>query len=110
MAPIALLATIAVPATALAADYIGASGLISSIENNDPSADLYVQFHGRVIIGDGFRTTEYRWGGTSCGSKNLDEGRIDLLNHALFHGVQVTPKYKSGAGSTKCLVGFTFAG
>ena len=47
-----LIATLAVPATALAADSVGASGFIRQIDNQDTSSDMYVQYHGRVFIGD----------------------------------------------------------
>ena len=106
----ALLAGIvAIPTVAYAADQDGGEGRIKNIELLSPSADNYVQYHGRVFINHDKRTTEYRWGGTSCGSKVLSDALVDRLVDAAKNKdlVKVKPRYAKGAGELKCLVGFT---
>lgn len=104
----ALLAgALALPTVAHAADQTGAAGKISNIEVLSPSAENYVQYHGRVFVAVGKRTTEYRWGGTSCGSKTLSADMLDLLVQAARTQTNVAPVFSKGAGSTSCLVGFS---
>lgn len=109
LASLTLLA-VAVPATAYAADQTGSVGAVEKVELNTPSADAYLQYHGRVFIKSGkTAAVEYRWGGTSCGSKTLSAEHVDLLVQASrsSSSVHVSPRFQTGAGSSKCLVGFT---
>ncbi len=110
--PLVVLATLfslALPTTALAADELGSRGSLEVVEINHSTADTYVQYHGRVVIRTGKKTQEYRWGGTSCANKGLPENLVAALLDAFSNRkvTQVTPRFKDGAGSTRCLVGFS---
>lgn len=103
----ALALALAIPLTAYAADEKGAEGRAKSIEVNSPSSDSYVQFHGRLFVTSGKSTTEYRWGGTSCGSRTMSPEMVQLLVGAVkAEDVRIVPTFQDGQGSTKCLVGF----
>lgn len=102
-------ALVAVPSTALAADQIGPTDRITDLQVNQQSSDTYLQYHGRVFIGKGSDAAEYRWGGTSCGTRTLTEHAVLLLQTALANGLSVEPRYENGQGQTICLVGFTFS-
>jgi hypothetical protein len=107
LAPLFALSIAAAPSTAFAADEVGKPGIASKVEILTPSADGYLQFHGRLIISvTSSLTEEYRWGGTSCGSKTLSAENVHELGAAVREGLQVSPRYQSGQGSTRCLVGF----
>ena len=107
---LATLFTLALPATALAADSTGQKGSVESIEIVHSTADTYPQYHGRIIIKAGKTSTEYRWGGTSCSNKDLPGELVSLLWEAFRtrKNTNVTPRFQSGQGSNKCLVGVTF--
>lgn len=100
----------AVPATAFA-DETGNKGSVEKVELNTPSSDTYLQYHGRVTLEwgkNGHKKDEYRWGGTSCGSRTLSDNLIQVLIDASRRGnLQVTPRYQTGQGDVKCLVGFS---
>ena len=98
---------IAVPLTAAAAESVGEEGNVIELEVNQNTADKYLQYHGRVVIGDKQSVSEYRWGGTSCGSRILSEHQVSLLARALETGLSVQPRHQPGQGSAQCLVGFT---
>ncbi len=107
----AALTALTFPATALAADSTGTSGTLESVEINHSTADTYLQYHGRIVIEGGGRMTEYRWGGTSCSNKTLPLELVAMLWDALAQrdAFTLTPRYQSGQGSNKCLVGFSLA-
>ncbi|MFV8755351.1 hypothetical protein ACNOYE_32780 [Nannocystaceae bacterium ST9] len=108
---LATLAVLSLPTTAFAADSTGQKGSIETLEINHSTSDTYLQYHGRIVIKTGkSTTTEYRWGGTSCSNKTLPSEIIDLLWEAFRtrKSTQITPRFQSGQGSNKCLVGFTF--
>lgn len=102
------LLAVAMPATALA-DETGSAGSVQIVEINTPSADTYLQYHGRVIVKTGkANTAEYRWGGTSCGSRTVDADLVQVLIQASRNAdVVVTPRFQAGQGDVKCLVGLT---
>lgn len=109
---IVVLASLAVSSLAFAEDTQGTSGIVTELEVNTTSADTYLQFHGRVVIASGKTLnspTEYRWGGTSCGTRVLPDAMLGMLQRALESGAPVVPRYQIGQGSAKCLVGFKFA-
>lgn len=93
------------PATAFAADKSGRVGNVRTVEVNTRSADTYVQYHGRITVGK----DEYRWGGSSCGTRVINDDQVALLLEALraSQKLRVRPRYQDGQGSTRCLVGFT---
>jgi hypothetical protein len=105
-------ATIAVPSVAFA-DEVGARGTVSSLEVNTAAGDTYLQYHGRIMVLTGNKNTtstaEYRWGGTSCGSRTLTENQVAMLQRALESGTPIMPRFQNGQGSTKCLVGIAIA-
>ena len=103
---------LAAPATAQAADKIGPTGAAARVDVNGTSSDAFVQYHGRLFVESGKnknsrRSEEYRWGGTSCGSKTLGPEMVQLLLDAVRDNLTIRPSYKPGQGSTKCLVGFS---
>jgi len=100
---------LAVPAIAYAADQSGAEGRAKTVEVLSPSSDSYIQYHGRLIVRAQKRDTEYRWGGTSCGSKVLSDAQVDRLVEAVRDKdeVKILPLYQPGQGTNKCLVGFS---
>ena len=102
---------LAAPSAAHAADQTGATGVAQRVEINSTSADAFVKFHGRLFVESGkknaTRTDEYRWGGTSCGSKTLNADMVQLLLDAVRGNMKIKPLYKPGQGTTKCLVGFS---
>lgn len=99
----------AVPSTALAADETGTAGSVSVVEINTPSADAYLQYHGRLTLQNGkAKFTEYRWGGTSCGTRILSTEMVEVLVEASRNNaIVVTPRFQVGQGDAKCLVGFS---
>jgi hypothetical protein len=108
---LATLATLSLPVQASAADSTGQKGSIESVEINHSTADTFLQYHGRIVVKNGKTTTEYRWGGTSCSNKTLPEELVALLYEAFRSRktTHVTPRFQSGQGNNKCLVGFTLA-
>ena len=108
LAAFSLLA-LAAPSEALAADQTGSTGAVLRVELNTPSADTYLQYHGKVVIRSGKTNTEYRWGGTSCGSRVLADDHIDLLVQAARDNdkVTLTPRFQTGQAGAKCIVGFS---
>lgn len=95
--------------TALA-DELGPAGVVLSMELRTTSADAYLISHGSLIVLEtaGNAETEYRWGGTSCGSRVLTEFQVArLFDLAATPYMAIAPRYKNGQGpTTLCLVGF----
>jgi hypothetical protein len=105
----ALALALALPASVLASgDQAGAEGRAKTIEVYTPSADTYLQYHGRIVIAAGKTSTEYRWGGTSCGTRTMTPEMVALLVDAVRNqdATLITPTFQNGQGSSKCLVGF----
>lgn len=108
---IAVLASLAISSLAFA-DTQGIGGTVIELEVNTTSADTYLQYHGRAVIVSGksnTTNTEYRWGGTSCGTRTLSDSMVAMLQRALESGAPIVPRYQDGQGMAKCLVGFRFA-
>lgn len=108
-ASLVTLALSSAPRSALAADELGKSGVAASLEILTPSADTYLQYHGRLILQVGEVSEEYRWGGTSCGSRTISDDMVRSLVVAVSaskDGV-ITPRFQLGQGDVRCLVGFT---
>lgn len=105
----ALALAITIPATAFAADKSGSEGRAKTIEVNAQSSDSYIQYHGRLFVTSGKTTTEYRWGGTSCGSRTMSPEMVQLLVDIVRDRdeIRISPTYQDGQGSTKCLVAFS---
>lgn len=99
--------TLAIPVVAFAADQTGVEGVANSIDVNAPSADVYLLYHGRLFVLTGTASAEFRWGGTSCGSRTMTPEMVALLTDSVRQGSRITPTYQDGQGGTKCLVGFT---
>ncbi len=79
------------------------------LEVNTQSADTFLQYHGKALtkIATGVYE-EYRWGGTSCGTRVLNDDQIAMLQRALDNpNVKVAFRYLDGQGISKCVVGFS---
>lgn len=109
---LAILSSLLISSLALA-DSDGAGGTLVGLEINTTSADTYLQYHGRAFIqtvtGKSNTTIEYRWGGTSCGTRTLSDSQIVVLQRALESASPIVPRYQLGQGDSKCLVGFRLA-
>ena len=95
--------------SALAADNVGAYGTVAQVTVNGSSSDDIYGARGRLVIDEGqqfYRT--YQWAGTACNGKNLSEAEVANLMMALKdrRELTVTPLWKAGAGSTRCLVAY----
>jgi len=95
---------------AQAAENVGALGPIVLVARNTDSADLYLLYNGRMVVGDAIGGyAEYRWGGTSCGSRTLTEAQTsDLLAAMNNPRVLIEPLWQAGQGIVQCLVGYSF--
>lgn len=84
-------------------------GILVALQENTQSADAYLQYHGRMFVKVGKDTlSEYRWGGTSCGSRTLEENEVAMLQRALERkNMTIKPLSQSGQAQSQCLVGFT---
>lgn len=105
---LALFSTFFLFAGATRADTPGAIGPVAALQVNTTSADTYLQYHGRVFVKNpGGSLDEYRWGGSSCGTKVLNDAAVAALQGALNNKrVQIQPLHVPGQGSVLCLVGF----
>lgn len=106
------LATGTLASSVALAETVDSPGYISELEVNEPSADKHLQYHGHVVLttsGKNAMSTEYRWGGTACGTRVLGADKVSLLQRAMEGGMEVTPRYQDGQGSSKCLVGFVIS-
>jgi hypothetical protein len=93
------------------ADDVGEFGTPAALQVNTASADTYLQYHGRLFVKatDG-TLDEYRWGGTSCGSRVLNDDQIAVLQRAVDNNkMRIKPLTQDGQGSAVCVVGFTLA-
>jgi hypothetical protein len=106
-ASIVALSLIVAPSIASAADEDGTAGLAYDLQVLTASADTHLQYHGRLILLVGTAQVEYRWGGSSCGSRTMSEDNIRLMKEAIREGLTVTPRFQAGQGDSKCLVGFS---
>jgi len=93
-----------------AADNTGALGPLVVVSRNSASADTYLQFHGRAVVGDSIGGyVEYRWGGASCGSRTLTEFQVGELIAGMNNPrLLVEPLWQAGQGNAQCLVGYSF--
>ena len=90
------------------ADETAPIGVVFSVEILTPSADVYIQYHGRLVVKQSIdeMEVEYRWGGTSCGSKILTDSMLAYLTDlSSTPYMLVEATHSLGAGQTKCLVG-----
>ena len=91
------------------ADETGPAGTVLSVEIRTVSSDAYVQAHGSLMVKQSIddMVAEYRWGGTSCGSKILTESQLAfLMDLSSAPYMLIEPIYKAGQGPAICLVGF----
>jgi hypothetical protein len=90
------------------ADDVGAIGTPVALQVHTDDADGYLQFHGRLFVKNtGGTLDEYRWGGTSCGSRTLTEAQVASLHRGIDNKrMQIQPIHQPGQGQTLCLVGF----
>lgn len=91
------------------ADETGPAGTVLSVEIRTGSADFYLQAHGILMVKQSIddMVVEYRWGGTSCGSKVLTESQLAyLMDLSAAPYMLIEPIYQNGQGAAICLVGF----
>lgn len=98
-----------VAATAPAQDVIGPLGTPAGLQVLTPSADTYLAYHGRLYVKNADKTlAEYRWGGTSCGTRVLSDAQVASLQAAIDNKkMQIEPVYQLGQADLQCLVGFS---
>ena len=65
---------------AIAADEVGPVGTLIGLDINTTSAETYLIYHGRIFVSEsGGALTEYRFGGTSCGTRILTDAQVAAL-------------------------------
>jgi hypothetical protein len=98
-------------ATVVHADDVGQYGTPVALQVNTVASDTYLQFHGRLSVKAADGTLgEYRWGGTSCGSRVLTDAQVAALQRALDNNkMRIKLLTQDGQGSTICVVGFQIA-
>ena len=102
-----LFIALSLPMGAAIADDTQPLGSLVGLDVNTTSADIHLQYHGRLFVNTDGNLAEYRWGGTSCGTRILTEDQLALLQRALHHKkMTIEPRTQDGQGNTKCLVGF----
>jgi len=95
-------------AAGASADDVGEVGTVAGLQIVNDSADTFLQYHGRLFVLNGAKQIdEYRWGGTSCGSRVLEVSEVAALQAALDNKkVKIAPLYQPGQGLALCLVSF----
>ena len=102
-----LLIALTLPVGIAIADDSQPVGSVVGLDVNTDSADFYLQYHGRLFVNTDGNLAEYRWGGTSCGTRTLTEDQLALLQRALHHKkMTIAPRTQDGQGNSVCLVGF----
>ncbi len=104
-------ALLACSSTAAVADDVGVVGTPVGLSVNTPVGDTFLQYHGRLFVKavDG-TVLEYRWGGSSCGSRVLTDAQVAALQAALNNNkMRIQVLTQDGQGLSKCVVGFTAA-
>ena len=86
-------------------DKIGDTGKVSSLIIHSPGSSDFSAFRGEIAVGTHRQGTIYRWGGSACPGKDLEDVQELVLTMAFENGWLLTPKGKPGAGSNKCLTG-----
>jgi hypothetical protein len=95
--------------TAAAQDLVGETGTVVGVTITTPSSDTSLQYHGQVFVQKADKSVvEYRWGGSSCGSRILTDAEEGALHRALDSKVmRIRTLYQDGQGNAQCVVGFT---
>jgi hypothetical protein len=102
-------AFLACSSSAAIADDVTAVGTPIGLQITTLLADTNLQFHGRLFVKAADGTVgEYRWGGTSCGTRVLTDAQIAVLQNALDNNkMRVQLLTQDGQGISKCVVGVT---
>lgn len=82
---------------------------LTVIESGDKN---YKAFHGAVWLEIDKVSTNYRWGGSQCGGRDISENTVQLLFAALRSGDQVSIEYALGTVKDKqyrCITAVTFS-
>jgi hypothetical protein len=100
--------TLSAGAVQAGGDIPGTVGQIAALQDHTGSADGFLAFHGRMFVVDADKNLEeYRWGGTSCGTRLLSDAEFEALHRALDNKkMMIEPTYQLGQADLKCLVGF----
>jgi hypothetical protein len=107
---VAVLMMALVPATTFA-DSLGTIGSVESVTVYESGASEYGAANGLLTVKeDNANNTkrDYKWGGSLCPGYNLSTSSLGMLFDALRSqaDVAITPTYKMGNMSTRCLTGF----
>jgi hypothetical protein len=90
------------------ADDVGTFGTLVGLQINTAVGDTFLQYHGRMFVSGESGLQEYRWGGTSCGSRILTEAQVAALQRALDNKLmRIRPVTQTGQAQALCVVGFT---
>jgi hypothetical protein len=99
---------------AASADSEGEAGRLVAVEVLTADSDVYAQRHGRIVVEESLGKEErvYLLGGVSmCPNQDVSDAQIDMLARAAGNPkLVIKPFYKTGNGSSRCLVGFVLGG
>ena len=99
---------------AASADSEGEAGRLVAVEVLTADSDVYALRHGRIVVEEslGKEVRVYLLGGVSlCPNQDVSDAQIDMLARAAGNPkVVIKPFYKTGNGSSRCLVGFVLGG
>lgn len=107
MRTLTLLFALSTPA--FAADQIGRDGLVETLTTYQNTADTYLAMHGAVVLATVAGAEEYKWGGSACSNRALSDRHVEMLQRAMESGATVSPRFKAGQGTNRCLVGFVLS-
>lgn len=105
-----LIASLAAPAVAVA-DTSNTSSIaqLMVLESGDKN---WKSFHGAIWLEIDKASTNYRWGGSQCGGRDLSESKVQLLFAAFRSEYQVTLEYVVNDVKDKhyrCITGFSIS-
>lgn len=117
MTPVRALALAAVTVAVLAAGGTARAdtsdtSTIAQLTINESGDRNYRAFRGAVWLDQDKATTNYRWGGTQCGGRDLSDNTIQLLYAALRSGHQVSLEYVLSdvrGKQYRCITAVTFS-
>lgn len=103
-AALGLSVALLVPAVALAADSLGATGPITTFKYIGDSSSYTGNFRLLLIVnGQAYYNGD---SGFCAAYTEFSTNEISLLQQLFIHGIDVTPRYKIGTHSKRCIVGW----
>ena len=85
---------------------------INQITINEAGDRNYRAFRGAVWLDQDKTTTNYRWGGSQCGGRDISDNTVQLLYAALRSGHQVSLEYVLSdvrGKQYRCITAVTFS-